>query len=85
MFSVFYCSVYNVYIGVFCGGGVFLVSSTEGKCPKCRGNRVVSIYYGYLPFDLARKVEGGEIVYGGIIPPEEGKKNWACLDCLYKW
>ena len=66
-------------------GVFFLVSSSKGKCPRCGGNNVVAVYYGYLPFDLACKVESREIIYDGIIPPEDGKKTWGCLDCLCKW
>ena len=54
------------------------------KCPKCGSERVRDVVYGYLPFDLAREKEKGNVAWGGLFMPEDAKSH-ECADCGERW
>lgn len=54
------------------------------ECPKCGSSDVKDIYYGFLPFELARRAAEGEIVYGGFVLPDDAPSH-VCAHCGLKW
>ena len=54
------------------------------KCPKCGSERVRDVTYGYLPFDLSREKEKGNVAWGGLFMPEDAK-SYECADCGERW
>lgn len=53
-------------------------------CPFCGDKAVLPVYWGYLPFDLAYKVEKGEALYGGAFSEGEAPL-WGCERCGNRW
>ncbi len=57
----------------------------EMTCPLCGGKRVLPIYRGYLPFDLARAVQEKRAVYEGCVLNDDAAYSWFCSDCGNRW
>jgi hypothetical protein len=54
------------------------------KCPKCQSNNIISIVYGYPPYDVGEEAEKGFVQLGGCVINED-IPQWHCKNCGHEF
>src|SRR3954451_7056989 len=57
-----------------------------GSCPRCGGDRIVPVVFGFPTRETEAAAARGEFILGGdSLSPEVLHDNVGCADCCYRW